>query len=602
MTAIEGRGEDAVEQSRHDSSVDNGKLESGNAVPEKTFHGPSNLNAESPITYLNLTFTSPLPSPSSPSSASTTLPAPPKLAAYTSPYTWSTSRKAPLLFLSCIATLLTAYTAGSYSPPSRLMAHDFHASNIVINIGVTTFCMGFALTPMLIAPVSEIFGRYPVFVISGVVLTVFQAVCSVMPNLAGMLVARFFVGAGASTFSSVAGGVIADLYHKEERNTAMALFSGCVLFGTGAGPLVSAGIVDNISNGTIAWKWTFWHQVISNGLLLLATVVGFKETRGSVLLKRKADKLNRWYEKLEAQGVYGLTLPPNTDSTLLRATSSSSSASSPDFTNPLRIRWIVESSAPRASLASMITTSCMRPFYMLFTEPVVFSFSLWAAFAWGVLYLGFAVVPYLHLGDFDAMCRTYIAMMASAVVATMISLCQERLLKYPKWTGDEATDSKFWAMMRRRFPVDAPEARLYFSCIVALLLPAGLFGAFLVPQTSSPNDKGTSLAIGIGFATWGIYAVYLASFNYMADTYHIYASSALAANGMCRNLFGGSLPVITGLMFDDLGTKQAGGMLGAIALALGIIPWILVFWGARIRARSKMAMVSLLSLRNIHCG
>lgn len=586
------RGDDAIDESQLDRFDEGEKLEYGQRPQTTVQSGAStHLNADSPITYLDLTFDSPLPTPPSTSSS---LPQPPKLSAYTSPYTWSTRRKTPLLVLSCVSTLLTAYTAGTYSPPSRLMAREFNTSNLIINVGITTFCIGFSLTPMALAPVSEIFGRYPIFCASGVVLALFQAVCSVVTNLEGMLIGRVFVGAGASCFSSVAGGVIADLYHKEERNTAMALFSGCVLFGTGAGPLVSAAIVDNISNGTIAWKWTFWHQVISNGLLLLGILLFFRETRGSVLLKRKAAKLNKWYEQLEAQGVYGLSLSSDMDSSLLRPVTSESSTSSQDFTIPRRIRWTVEASASHASLASMIATSCMRPFYMLFTEPVVFSFSLWAAFAWGVLYLGFAVVPYLHLGDFDAMCRTYLAMMGGAIVATATSIWQERLLKHPKWTGAEATDSKFWGLMKRRFPADAPESRLYFSCITALLLPAGLFGAFLTPATSSPDDKGTPLAIGIGFATWGIYTIYLASFNYFADMYHIYASSALAANSFCRNMLGGSFPVITGLMFDGLGIKQAGGMLGAIALALGVIPWVLVFWGAKIRAKSKMAMVSIL--------
>lgn len=581
-------GEDAIAMSQDNRFHEAEKLENGPSSASQPTSTSQPLSVDSSITYLNLTFTSPLPRPPT----TDNIPKSPDLHAYTSPYDWSTLRKAPLLLLACVSTLLTAYTAGSYSPPVALMAAEFHTSSILVNVGITTFCVGFALTPMALAPVSEIFGRWPIFVASGVVLAASQAGCSVTDSLAGMLIGRIFVGAGASCFSSVAGGVIADLYRKEERNTAMALFSGCVLFGTGAGPLVSAAIVDNIADGTTAWKWTFWHQVISNGLLLLAILFCFKETRSSVLLKRKAAKLNKWYEQLEAQGIYGLTLPPDADSTLLQPTSSgSSSGTTQDFTVPRRIRWTVDASS-RASLASMITTSCMRPFYMLVTEPVVFSFSLWAAFAWGVLYLGFAVVPYLHLGDFGAMCRTYIAMMAGAIIATITSISQEKLLKHPKWTGAASTDSRFWALMRRRFPVDAPESRLYFSCITALLLPAGLFGAFLVPQTSSPDDRGTSLAIGIGFATWGIYAIYLASFNYFADTYHVYASSALAANSFCRNTLGGSFPVITGLMFDGMGIKPAGGMLGAIAMVLSVIPWVLVFRGPSIRARSKMAIVS----------
>ena len=46
---------------------------------------------------------------------------------------------------------------------------------------------------------------------------------------------------------TMVGGVISDLYHAEERNTPMTLFSGAVLFATGLGPLVSGFVEVNSS-------------------------------------------------------------------------------------------------------------------------------------------------------------------------------------------------------------------------------------------------------------------------------------------------------------------------------------------------------------------
>lgn len=42
--------------------------------------------------------------------------------------------------------------------------------------------------------------------------------------------------------------------------------------------------------------------------------------------------------------------------------------------------------------------------------------------------------------------------------------------------------------------------------------------------------------MAIGCATIGIFSVYLAVFSYLADTYHRYASSALAAQSFCKYL------------------------------------------------------------------
>jgi Fe2+ transport system protein B len=95
--------------------------------------------------------------------------------------------------------------------------------------------------------------------------------------------------------------------------------------------------------------------------------------------------------------------------------------------------------------------------------------------------------------------------------------------------------------------------------------------------------------IGITIATMGIFSIFLATFNYTADVYHIYASSALAASGLCRNLLGGSFPLVTKQMFRNLGFQAASSLLGAIGAVLTLVPWVLFFYGPKIRARSKIA-------------
>lgn len=563
------------------------------------------LGVDSAISYLYLTFDSPLPKPPL-SPDGRPLPKAPNVRAYTNPQTWSVPRKSVLLSLSCVATFLTAYSAGSYSPPSRLMADDFGSSHLLVLVGITTFCAGFSLAPMVLAPVSEIWGRYPVFAIAGLVFVAFEVACALVDSLGGMLAARFLVGCGASVFSSVVGGVLADLWTKEERNTPMALFSGFVLAGTGAGPLVATGIVDRVRDGSTAWRWTFWHQVISDSMLLAAILIFFRETRANVLISRKAAKLNKWYEQLEQAGVYGVwvSLPPATPMSASPSETSGAVTTADadvdadaDQTADLatvtlkRIRWKVQADEERASLVNMMSTSIIRPFHLLCTEPIVFFFSLWAAFGWSILYLAIAVVPYLYGDDFKSASKTYVAMMVGSAVATIFSIWQESLLHHPQWRHDTCTsNAPFWRWLRRSFPVESPESRLYFTALFAMLLPAGLFGGFM--PAAAGTDKGTSIAVGLGFATWGIYAIYLATFNYLADSYQTYASSALAANGFCRNVLGGAFPVVTAAIFDALGLRGAGGLLAGVATLLSVTPWVLIFWGEQIRARSSMAIVS----------
>ena len=303
-------------------------------------------SAESlPIVHQYLTFETELPFPStllSESPNAPIAPEPPDLRNHVSPFTWSESRKTFTTWLSCAVTVVTAYTAGSYSSASAQMSEEWGVSQVAIYAGITTFTTGFAIAPMVLAPFSEINGRKPVFVATGILFVICQLCCAVTHSFPGMLVARFWTGVGGSTFSTMVGGVVSDIYHAEDRNTPMALFSGAALFGTGLGPLCSGFIAQHTS-----WRWVFWVQVISCGLCILAVIIFFKETRGSVLLSRRAEILNKWYEDREAAGYFGFDTPSPSD----RSRKISQ-----------RIRWKVKSDEDRESLTKMIGISVYRPF------------------------------------------------------------------------------------------------------------------------------------------------------------------------------------------------------------------------------------------------
>lgn len=184
----------------------------------------SAIDVSTPIIYHYLTFETSIPSPTSNISAtgsSESAPMPPELKKYTSPFDWPESRKQCTLFLSCMATFATAYTAGAYSPATKQMMELWQVSEVAILVGITTFCAGFAIAPMALAPFSELNGRKPIFVAAGALFFITQICCAVTRSYPGMLVARFFVGCGSSVFSTMVGGVISDIHHKEARNTPM---------------------------------------------------------------------------------------------------------------------------------------------------------------------------------------------------------------------------------------------------------------------------------------------------------------------------------------------------------------------------------------------
>lgn len=180
------------------------------------------LGQDDEIVYHYLTHETPLPQPRLANKPSTQdVPNCPDLSKWTSPFLWSNKRKSILTWISVGATCTTAYSAGAYTAAIPQMRELWGISEVAALVGVTVFVVGFGIAPMVLAPFSEINGRKPMFTVTGVLFVVFQIICAVTPTFSGMLVARFLVGCTSSTFSTMVGGVVADIYHAEDRNTAM---------------------------------------------------------------------------------------------------------------------------------------------------------------------------------------------------------------------------------------------------------------------------------------------------------------------------------------------------------------------------------------------
>jgi hypothetical protein len=310
----------------------------------------------------------------------------------------------------------------------------------------------------------------------------------------------------------------------------------------------------------LSYRWMFHIQTIADATLILILAIFFHETRGSVLLSRKARDLNKWYEILEDAGCLGQVV-----------------FDQGAYTSQ-KIRWKVASDEQRSSLARMIRISLSRPFHLLCTEPILFSFSLWVSFSWAVLYLTLAAVPLVYRSvynfDIQSSCAVFASLSIAALLFTPITILQERLALKNNWFG-----------FRTRLA--EPEHRILFACVQSFLLPIGLF---IFGWTARPHLSPALPAFGLALATMGIFSIYLATFNYLADVYGAYASSALAAQSFCRNMAGGVLPLVTGALFHHLGIGAASSLLAGIGVLLGGVPWVLLFWGGRIRGASPFAV------------
>lgn len=88
----------------------------------------------------------------------------------------------------------------------------------------------------------------------------------------------------------------------------------------------------------------------------------------------------------------------------------------------------------------------------------------------------------------------------------------------------------------------------------------------------------------------GFMLIFMALLNYLTDAYEVYAASANAAASTCRSLFAVVLPLATTHMFARLGISGACALLGGLSAAMCVIPFVFIWKGPDIRARSRFCI------------
>lgn len=119
--------------------------------------------------------------------------------------------------------------------------------------------------------------------------------CGLVRGPGANLALRILLGAAASPSSSLVAGMVADCHHSAERTLPMAFFTSLGLAATGLGPLISGYAAQYLG-----WRWISWIQLIINGCGAFFIFLFMRETRGCVLLSRKAKILNKWMDENEA--------------------------------------------------------------------------------------------------------------------------------------------------------------------------------------------------------------------------------------------------------------------------------------------------------------
>lgn len=137
------------------------------------------------------------------------------------------------------------------------MEAEFHNRRVFSVLGLSAYVLGIGIGPMFLGPLSEFYGRRPLYLLSWTAYLLWQIPQAASNHIAISLVFRFLSGFSGSTFFTVPGGSIGDLFTKDELQAPMALFSIAPFLGPSLGPLIGGFI-----NYNVDWRWTYYILII----------------------------------------------------------------------------------------------------------------------------------------------------------------------------------------------------------------------------------------------------------------------------------------------------------------------------------------------------
>ena len=201
------------------------------------------------------------------------------------PRNWPVWRKWSIVVVIACIDVTVSFAASGFSPASAKFAKDFDVSSEVATLGLSMTVLGFALGPMTLAPLSEYYGRSPIYIMSYGVFLFFILGTALVKSLGGFLALRFLSGWFCAVTIANFGGTIADLFDPHHTGRPMSLFLWAATVGSPLGFLLFSFVAQYRD-----WRHVFWALLGICGGFYLLMCATLRETRHSIILLRRAAK------------------------------------------------------------------------------------------------------------------------------------------------------------------------------------------------------------------------------------------------------------------------------------------------------------------------
>ncbi|KAI0020712.1 bicyclomycin resistance protein [Xylariomycetidae sp. FL0641] len=454
------------------------------------------------------------------------------------PYNWPVWRKSLNVGLVSLMVFVSPLASSAFAPGVPRVMDEFHSNSLEIStFVVSVYVLGYAAGPVVIAPLSEIYGRVIVYHICAVGFVAFLAACALAPSLDSLIAFRFLCGVFGSAPITNGGGTIADMVTQEHRGTVIAIYSIGPLFGPIIGPIVGGVLTE-----AKGWRWVFWLLAIVGAACGLVMGLTLKESYAPVLLQRKTERLRKesGNEALRSKLDDGLS--------------------------------------PR----DFFKRGLVRPVKMLMLSPITVVTAIYMSINYGYIYILFTTMTEVFQGTYGFSTSTVGLSFLGVGIGSLIgiaihSLTSDRFIQ--KKAKEAQQENPHMGPTKNAVK---PEYRLPLLPYGAALIPAGLF---IYGWTAENKVHWIAPMIGTAVMGCGSFVVFMAIQTYLVDAYVLYAASALATNTIVRSIAGATLPLAGLRLYARLGLGWGNSLLGFISMVLLPVSWLIIRYGEYLRTR-----------------
>ncbi|CUS08372.1 unnamed protein product [Tuber aestivum] len=476
------------------------------------------------------------------------------------PRNFPSAKKWRITFIISLYTFVSPFASSIAAPAAQAYAAEFGITNPTIaSLTVSVFLIGFALGPLFMAPLSELFGRVIVMQVTAVLFLVFNIACAVANSTAQMIVFRLLAGLAGSAPLALGGGILSDIWAPVDLVRAMALFALGPLLGPICAPVIAGFVVQSVD-----WRWVFWVLVIVGGVAMVIGMIVFREETypGAcslfLLAQRSAARGNKTNKCVNV-----VVILNRKAARLRRETGNENLHTVFEITEDIKTSFRI---------------AITRPVKMLVMNPVLLMLGLFMAFVYGFLYLMFVTFPVLFQGQYGQSIGIAGLNYLGPGVGFMVGLAIFTPLLQKTYLRLTAANDG----------VAKPEYRLPTLLIGGVLITSGLFW---YGWSAEKKLHWIMPLIGTAIFGAGMIPVFSAVQTYLIDMSPRYAASAISAATLFRSLFGFAFPLFGKQMYDRLGYGWGNSLMGFIALPLGILfPLFIYRYGEQLRISAEKRM------------